>query len=396
MFINPYRFKEVGENYYNKNRITSEAGIISCKRDIFIIENPKEVDEVNNFFSKYRMCSILLINYVKYKLDDYYNKEVRIPYGVELGDENYMYIKSTYRFSSHSPTNEKLINNFFNLRLYLDYSHATAYQTDFNDYYFDLGVTLGGDFTPANNNISPWCINLNSLSSDIGEDLSSFEASKESLYILDPRFYNEKQFEIENGFNYQNILTDGKTTFYGKELVDEFTNFYSVERSYLKPLNSYLSEDKKGPPVYMDVTIQQLSRLEELPIELFQLSVASFYDSYLLVYDSKLGVNFDKLSASKEYLRVDRFKDYGNFFKKAITKIGKRLTKEFGNLRIMLYNNQVEDYCYLLFDDIRLTPILRKFDKKEIFENMTIAKNPLHFENTLEEFINYGMYSKIR
>jgi hypothetical protein len=376
MLINPYKYMNHLNNYVDDKSIL-KSDINKYKRVIYLIDdrNTKTIDK-NNMFSFYNKRNMILINYSE-----------STPF-VNVSDYK-RYIKSVYIF--HTYVDLLSEDKFISQNYTLDYVIVTGYDTGDKSVYnvrLDLGITIV-DLTDGMN---PWSINLNDL---CGNDILLEE--KESLFKIDPRYYTPKHYEESTGSEYQSIESIRKRDYFGKDLLDlntEIFQTFAKDNEY----NNYIRKDGGLIPVNNEksnILFEHLSYIESLPVDIFISAQMSFLSEFILNYDSKYhGINISSVFRPKGFLVDDKIKDDSKLLQNQILKYGQKLSKIFGDLRIMYSFTPFQDVISVIFDnDSDVNKIVIKLDKCSLVERALVQTNKDFYANLLYEYhdvMNHG------
>jgi hypothetical protein len=369
MYINPNRFITLQPLLDDK--VFKKVGILKFKRIIYVIdENVQNVDP-NNMFSCNSKRTLVLINLSKSKLVSAtgFNK----------------YIKSVYVFHCYRNILEE--DNFNESTFYLDRMLTTGYEkgdeTIFNTR-LDLGITMGDGF----NTICPTSININDLCCD-GIEMDE----KESLDLMDPRFYIPRHQEEILGEEFLTLPALNKFSWKGRELIDINTEIFSVVNKSKYNYSLMETGNNSLLPMSGDLQLQTLEHqmyVEDIPIRLFLISQMSFLSSFQLHWDSKYkGFNMVDVYKPKDFLLKEKLQEDVLLLEHITNKLGKKLQKVFGNLRIMYYFSPVEERVTVIFDNDKIKEMSIRFDKDNIFERAAVVSNQEYCIKLLEEYYDY-------
>jgi hypothetical protein len=361
VLINPYKYKNLGEIYKDNYK---EANLVNFNRVIYTMD--EELAFTEDFVSPFKYSTILLINYAKYYTDD-----PDILYNT----------KTNYVFKTYVEDGVNTVKSFNNLNLSLNHTVSSGYIVNRNNNdLIELGLSITDDFA----NKHPFFININDLDYD---DLKNTN----SLPLLDPRYYNERHYELDNGCEFTSLPSTGKYNFKGADLIDLNTEIYDI---YHKPLDSIYTYGKTELLTVEDRFnyLEERTYVTEIPRKLFTTSFISFISRFKLLYDTKQGVNIEDVYKPTNYLQDERLLEYLSSIKELFKTIGDELSDKFkSNLRIYYYYSQTEDIVTVYFRDKDNLCITDSINKEEIFHRVTTSQFKEYFEEMIDELEKFGI-----
>lgn len=381
MLLNPYLFKDNNDNKFISNESLKKAGIVYRKRKIYIMKRyAQKCFDARSIFNSYLMNNVILINISRTKTEE----------GI------YRNIKSTYSFVYTGVKGES-ISEFLNARLRLQYCITSGYECDEtfkegeyenSNYYEDLGFTFGFE-----ENDDPVEVNIN----DMYCDESVIPDNSEKLTIPDPRYYTESQY-FKDG-NVDDTFIMRRDRFYdARDLIDEVADVFLVKEDEQENFNTTQCLDSNNeliPNNNAEAIFENWEKIkdaQELPFDMFILNSQSCFSSYKFIYDTKTGFNMKNVMTNKSIIR-NRNSDYISMISKRMRKIGDKLSKYYGNIRIYYYSSDISDKVEIIFDDDNHKKISSTFDKNSMFERLMVFMSD-KYKNYIERpLINYDNLS---
>ena len=348
MLLNPYVY--IKKEHYLDPDSVKKSGIVDRERKITVIKLHQNIDVSDSIFGKYQMNFVLLANFSHTKDNN--------------GEDRY--IKNTYGFTYTSTSNDA-IREFLNSKLRLVYATSTGFKT-YDDYYKDeFYDDLGFTFIETVDN-DPFEICIDDM--NFNEEIVSG-----TLKVPDPRYYTNKQFEIDNNREFDGICQEGLFYFYGKDIYDDITVMESLNMdSQLGYDDGVKCSNQKGELVPVNIQmdgdyIEKICKINNIPLVLFADNAKSCFKSYKFIYDSKMSYNIKDIKTYRnisEYRKLDYLKDITN----KLRKIGKEFEEIYGNIRFMYYFSDIEDSAEVIFDDEGKHKIRYNYNKKDIYERI--------------------------
>ena len=362
MFINPSRFISLSPTVREMPEILK---IKKYKRIIYISDEPTPKDaNPNNIFSSSVKRTVILTNLSKSRTS---NETTKI-------------IKSTYVFRCYKNVFEE--DNFNESTLYLERMLTTGYEL-YKGTRIDLGITLSEGFSDEYQ--YPTSININ----DIFNESLELE-NRESLSLIDPRYYTELHQEYETGNEFITLPQIGKSSWKGEELIDLNTEMFKIENETGYTNNFKVRNENELIPVSKDKNLRILEHkmyIEDIPIRLFIISQMSFLSAYQLHWDSKYkGCNLVDVYRPKGFIRDEKIIEDTRMIESIITKIGNKLKKIFGDIRIMYYFSQFEERITVIFDNDEISSISMRLSKENLFERVLVASNQEAYATLISNF----------
>lgn len=374
MLINPYRFTSYDDKILNLESL-ARANITKYKRKIYIIKKYDNMNNEESIFNSYMSCSIILIN---------------VSQNNDINNSFVNNIKSIYTFSAILPK-DNLIDGFREARLILNGSASTGYSTIVEDLdmYIDLGMVLSYNHSTMP---GPTQINLDDMYCD------SIEMTRENLTTIDPRYYTKEHYEEDNGCEFISLPASGKNTFLGKELLDDSTTVYFIDKkqgyddsvTYKRNKSSNLLVPVKS--AFNADIIEQLGYVNSIPINLFQTTLESFLSSYKIIYDSSLGINIFN-TTGPGFLNKEKKLAYLDLLKEDIKNIGDKLKRIYKDIRIIYIHSEYEDNINVSFYNEDVKSISVSTNKYDMLERVVVNLNVEDYEKSIEDrVIKYNNY----
>ena len=314
------------ERIEERNKLVAKnSNVIRAKRDIYIESVPTlhVSEEMRDFVSSHISVTVVNRSLIRGGL--------MMP-GNE--DAEWTYLKSIYIFQTYVGPERDPIRNFRELILYPQTEMTTGY-TSKQKVIHDLGMSI---------------IDLDVMS------YRMFLTDYVRLKAIDPRFYSDLDHHNALFMFPEDFLT--VPNYKGEDLTDENTRFYMGQPPLGETFMRDTGEHSDLPTIvdYTQIMSWRSMYLQDASLSLFHPASVGAIDSLVAMYDSKDGLTIKKMQTPK--FIPDAFaKRKANEFVQNLKRVGDKITKNLGDIRLFYSTGDQQDYLKVLYHDKENAPI---------------------------------------
>ena len=201
-------------------------------------------------------------------------------------------------------------------------------------------------------------ITRNEIANLYSKTFSNYTVSRysDSRILVHPKFYTQEHEYYSTGdYNPNGIMDDVYLpNILGLDIVDDVTTVFQQQPSLYETIKDTLLIGGGGYIRDSDPIKQRSEQASNTIYDVnYILGCDSMVNGGIFLYDSQLGMGFDKTSIiCKEYMSVDNAKTELETFLYSLEGVGKDIEKKYGSIRLMYSPSFIGSKCKIIYKDL--------------------------------------------
>lgn len=182
-----------------------------------------------------------------------------------------------------------------------------------------------------------------------------------------------------------------KTRYFGEELIDNDTEILLLKDTSHNYVERFDENNKLIPsvsPLNHNNDLLEISILmDDIPIDLLEVSVASMLDNYTITYDTTAGFNINKARLPFKSFNSNKIKFDLNAIKSEIERVTKKIEEVYGRIRLIYtWTDLGTTMTLILHDDTSFNKYFRKQDLLGILKDKLVYMGTDELDATMGDY----------